>query len=150
MGTRGKPFYRMVVADSRCARDGRFIDLLGHYDPRTEPVTLKIDEEKALMWLSRGAQPSDTAAALLKKQNIMEKFLATKAGKATATTAEAQEEPKTPARKRRTTKPAVEEPEAVQAEPQVAAVPEAVVAEAEANQPAEVQPTEEQSSEEQG
>lgn len=70
MGTRGKPFYRIVVADSRMSRDGRFIDLLGYYDPRTEPATVKIDEEKAVLWLNRGAQPTDTAEALLKKQNI--------------------------------------------------------------------------------
>lgn len=78
MGTKGKPFYRMVVADSRSPRDGRFIEILGHYDPRTEPPTLKIDEEKALLWLNRGAQPSDTVEALLKKENIFQKFLASK------------------------------------------------------------------------
>jgi len=74
MGTRGKPFYRLVVADSRSPRDGRFIETLGYYDPRTEPPTVKIDEEKALLWLSRGAQPTDTAADLLQKQSILSKF----------------------------------------------------------------------------
>ena len=78
MGTRGKPFYRIVVADGRSPRDGRFIEILGHYDPRTEPPTLKINEEQALHWLNRGAQPSDTVEALLKKENIFQKFLASK------------------------------------------------------------------------
>ena len=82
MGTKGKPFYRMVVADGRSPRDGRFIDLLGYYDPRTKPPTLKIDGEKALLWLSRGAQPSDTAEALLKKEAVTEKFLAAREKKA--------------------------------------------------------------------
>ena len=78
MGTKGKPFYRVVVADSRSARDGRFIELLGHYEPRTDPPTIKLDEEKTLRWLNQGAQPTDTAGALLKKQGIMQKFLAAK------------------------------------------------------------------------
>lgn len=81
MGARGKPFYRVVVADSRSPRDGRFIALIGHYDPRAEPPTIKIDEEKALLWLSRGAQPSDTTRALLKKQGIIDKFQAAKTEK---------------------------------------------------------------------
>ncbi len=70
MGAKGKPFYRVVVADSRCARDGRFIEILGYYDPCTSPATVKIDEEKTVKWLSCGAQPTTTAKALLKKQNI--------------------------------------------------------------------------------
>ena len=78
MGAKGKPFYRVVVADSRSPRDGRFIELLGHYEPRTDPPTIKLDEEKTLRWLSQGAQPTDTAGALLKKQGIMQKFLAAK------------------------------------------------------------------------
>ena len=78
MGAKGKPFYRVVVADSRSPRDGRFIELLGHYEPRTDPPTIKLDEEKTLRWLNQGAQPTDTAGALLKKQGIMQKFLAAK------------------------------------------------------------------------
>lgn len=85
MGAKGKPFYRMVVADSRSPRDGRFVDMLGYYDPRTEPATIKIDEDKALVWLQRGAQPTDTAGALLKKNGIMGKFLAAKGGAEQAT-----------------------------------------------------------------
>lgn len=80
-GARGKPSYRVVVADSRSPRDGRFIETLGYYDPRTEPPTIKIDEERALHWLSRGAQPTDTAEALLKKSAVFQKFTAAKGGK---------------------------------------------------------------------
>ncbi len=75
MGARSKPFYRLVVADSRSPRDGRFIDMLGYYNPRTEPPVINVDAEKALLWLGRGAQPTDTAAALLKKAGISHKAL---------------------------------------------------------------------------
>lgn len=71
MGAKKRPFYRIVVANSTSPRDGRFIDTLGHYDPCTEPPTLKIDAEKATRWLSHGAQPTDVARALLKKQGIL-------------------------------------------------------------------------------
>ncbi|MHB0998246.1 MAG: 30S ribosomal protein S16 [Armatimonadota bacterium] len=79
MGGKGKPFYRVVVADSRMPRDGRYIELLGYYDPTTDPATIKIDEEKAMLWLNRGAQPTDTAEALLKKQSIFQKYVESKA-----------------------------------------------------------------------
>ncbi len=78
MGAKKRPFYRLVVADSRSARDGRFIDTVGSYDPLTEPAVIKVDEEKALEWLQKGAQPSDTARALLKKSGVMEKFATTR------------------------------------------------------------------------
>ena len=71
MGAKKKPFYRIVVADSRTARGGRFIDQLGYYDPTTEPPIMKLDEEKAKMWLGRGAQPSDTTRGLLKKAGVI-------------------------------------------------------------------------------
>lgn len=71
MGSRGRPFYRVVVADSRSPRDGRFIEALGYYDPRKDPPEIKIDGERTKLWLSRGAQPTDTAAALLKKEGIL-------------------------------------------------------------------------------
>ena len=74
MGAKKYPFYRVVVADARSPRDGRFIEEIGYYDPMTNPATIKIDEEKALKWLSNGAKPSDTAKSLLKKQGIMAKF----------------------------------------------------------------------------
>lgn len=72
MGAKKKPFYRIVVADSRSPRDGRFIEEIGYYNPLTEPVQLKIEEEKAKKWLSNGAQPSDTVRVLFKKNGIME------------------------------------------------------------------------------
>ncbi len=78
MGAKKRPFYRLVVADSRAARDGAFIDTLGFYNPIAEPVELKIDEEKALDWLQKGAQPSDTAKTLLKKSGVLEKFAASR------------------------------------------------------------------------
>ncbi|MDD3852050.1 MAG: 30S ribosomal protein S16 [Syntrophomonadaceae bacterium] len=74
MGAKKRPFYRLVVADARAPRDGRFIEEIGFYDPATEPVTIKIDEEKALKWLSDGAKPSDTVKSLFQKQGIMTKF----------------------------------------------------------------------------
>ncbi len=71
VGATKQPTYRFVVADSRSARDGRAIDTLGHYNPRTEPIELNIDEEKARKWLSRGAQPSDTVARLFRRAGIL-------------------------------------------------------------------------------
>ena len=72
MGAKKKPFYRLVVANSTSPRDGRFIETLGHYDPTTEPPTLKVDAEKANKWLKNGAQPTDIARALLKKEGILQ------------------------------------------------------------------------------
>jgi small subunit ribosomal protein S16 len=66
-GSTKKPYFRVVVADSRSWRDGRFIEVLGHYDPRTHPAAVKIDKEKAQDWMGRGAQPSDTVRNLLKR-----------------------------------------------------------------------------------
>ena len=74
MGAKKRPFYRLVVADSRAARDGAFIDTLGYYNPVAEPVELQIDEVKALDWLRKGAQPSDTAKSLLQRTGVMDKF----------------------------------------------------------------------------
>jgi small subunit ribosomal protein S16 len=67
MGAHKKPFYRIVVADARSARDGRFIEEIGYYNPLTDPSDVKIDVEKAKKWISTGAQPTDTVRALLKK-----------------------------------------------------------------------------------
>ncbi len=72
MGANKKPFYRVVVADSRKARDGRFIEEIGYFDPMTEPDTIKIDEEAAKKWLSQGAQPTDRVRSLFKKAGIVE------------------------------------------------------------------------------
>jgi len=74
MGAKKRPFYRVVVADSRSPRDGRFIEEIGYYDPLREPAEIKIDVEKALKWLQNGAQPSDTARSLLSKAGVMQKF----------------------------------------------------------------------------
>jgi small subunit ribosomal protein S16 len=73
MGRRNRPFYRVVVADERSPRDGKFIELIGHYNPLTDPATISIDEEKALKWLRYGAQPTDTVLTLLNKLGIMDK-----------------------------------------------------------------------------
>ena len=72
MGAHKKPFYRVVVADSRTPRDGRFIEEIGTYDPLKDPAEIKIDVEKAQKWLSTGAQPTDTVRALLKKAGAIE------------------------------------------------------------------------------
>jgi len=74
MGAKKNPFYRVVVADSRSPRDGRFIEALGHYDSTTEPAVVKIDEEKAIEWLKKGAQPTDTVKALFSKAGILKKW----------------------------------------------------------------------------
>jgi len=72
MGMKKMPFYRVVVADERSPRDGRFIEEIGYYNPMTEPATIKIDAEKAQQWIKNGAQPTDTARTLLKKSGVIE------------------------------------------------------------------------------
>ncbi len=72
MGAHKKPFYRVVVADSRTSRDGKFIEEIGYYNPLTEPPVIKIDVEKAKKWLGNGAQPTDVVKGLFKKSGIME------------------------------------------------------------------------------
>ncbi len=71
MGAKKAPFYRVVVADSRFARDGRFIEEIGYYDPTKEPSVVKIDAEKAKQWLDNGAQPTDTVREILKKATVL-------------------------------------------------------------------------------
>jgi small subunit ribosomal protein S16 len=73
MGAKQHPFYRLVVADSRSPRDGRFIEHLGYYDPMTDPVQVKIDVDKVKRWLRQGAQPSEAARSLLKREGILER-----------------------------------------------------------------------------
>ncbi len=70
MGAKKNPFYRVVVADSRSPRDGRFIEEIGYYNPMTNPAEVKIDAEKATKWIADGAQPTETVKALLKKADI--------------------------------------------------------------------------------
>jgi small subunit ribosomal protein S16 len=69
MGAKKAPFYRVVVADSRYPRDGRFIEEVGYYDPMTEPATVKLDNEKIAKWIANGAQPTDTVKALIEKNS---------------------------------------------------------------------------------
>lgn len=76
-GSKNQPSYRVVVADSRAARDGAFVDHLGHYNPRTDPPTIVIDEEKALKWLRQGAQPSEAVERMLRNMGTLEKVKAT-------------------------------------------------------------------------
>ena len=71
MGAKKAPFYRVVVADSRYPRDGRFIEEIGYYNPMKEPADIKIDGEKAQKWIANGAQPTDTVKALLKKEGVL-------------------------------------------------------------------------------
>ncbi|WP_313756587.1 30S ribosomal protein S16 [Tissierella sp.] len=73
MGAKKSPFYRIVVADSRNSRDGRFIEEIGYYNPLTEPKTVKIDNEKAINWMKNGAKPTDTVDRLFKENGLYEK-----------------------------------------------------------------------------
>lgn len=73
MGAKKAPFYRVVVADSRYPRDGRFIEEIGYYDPTKEPSVVNVDAEKAKAWLAKGAQPTETVKNILKKEGIIEK-----------------------------------------------------------------------------
>ena len=73
-GSKGKPAYRVVIAQDQAPRDGAFIETIGYYNPLTDPATVVINEEKALSWLRRGAQPTETVTKLLARLGIMEKF----------------------------------------------------------------------------
>ena len=122
MGAKKRPFYRLVVADSRSPRDGRFIEALGYYDPLTNPATVVVDEEKVRSWIARGARPSDSAREVLQQQGIlprgpMVEYPAKPAPEAAAASAAAET-------------PAAEAPET--AGTAAEAEPEAVTAEAEA------------------
>ena len=74
-GSKKSPFYRIVATDTRNPRDGRFIEVVGSYDPLTNPATVKLDEEKVMKWLSLGAKPTDTVKSLLSKEGLLAKFL---------------------------------------------------------------------------
>ena len=80
-GRKKRPFYRLVAADARAQRDGRFLERLGHYNPLTDPAEVVIDEDLVLKWLKRGALPSDTAKNLLSQAGIWERFTAERLGK---------------------------------------------------------------------
>ena len=120
VGKKKQPSYRVVVADGRSPRDGRFIEILGQYAPRQEPSLVSIDNERALHWLRNGAQPTESAAKLLHIAGVFEEF-----EKSSGKQAAAQPKPKTP--KAKAAKPAPEAPEAVAPE---AAAPEAAAPEA--------------------
>lgn len=70
MGSKKRPFYRIVVADSQAPRDGRFVEVIGTYNPRTEPVEVQVDSERLQTWLTKGAEPTDTVRSLLKKKGL--------------------------------------------------------------------------------
>lgn len=74
MGAKKRPFYRVVVADARSPRDGRYIDEIGYYDPTKDPAVIKIDEDKAIRWINNGAQPTDTARSLLQKTGVLRRL----------------------------------------------------------------------------
>lgn len=78
MGSKQKPFYRIVAADSRSPRDGRFIETVGTYNPIKNPAVVTVDEEKALKWLNNGAQPTDTVKNLLSQSGVMKKYAESK------------------------------------------------------------------------
>lgn len=71
MGAKKRPFYRLVVADSRAPRDGRFLEIIGHYNPIVDPVEIVVDKEKAQDWLAKGARPSETVKRLLKQAGVI-------------------------------------------------------------------------------
>ena len=81
LGAKKNPFYRIVVADSRAPRDGRFIEVLGNYDPSQNPAVVNVDEEKVLDWMGKGAQPTDTVKNLFSKKGLMAKFAEAKNAK---------------------------------------------------------------------
>ncbi len=112
VGSKKKPSYRLVVADARAPRDGAFINIIGYYNPLTDPETIVIDEEKALNWLRQGAQPTDTAARLLAKAGIIEESEARKE----KIKADIAAEPK--ARKKKARAGIREKPKASKEEPQ--------------------------------
>ena len=118
VGSKKKPSYRLVVADSRAPRDGAFISIIGHYNPLTDPETVVIDEEKALNWLRQGAQPTDTAARLLAKAGIIEESEARKEKIKAGVAAE----PK--ARKKKAKTGAREEPKVSKEEPKASTTEE--------------------------
>jgi len=80
VGAKKQPSYRVVVADSRSPRDGRLVEVIGFYNPRTDPPTVKFEEERALYWLSRGAQPTEAVAGFLKSRGTLDRFARLKQG----------------------------------------------------------------------
>ena len=81
MGAKNQPFYRVVAVDSRVKRDGKYIEAIGYYDPKTDPFTLNLDQDIAIKWLNCGAQPTETVRALFRKAGILAKFHEMRFGK---------------------------------------------------------------------
>ena len=106
MGAKKRPYYRIVAADSRSPRDGKFIETVGTYNPITVPAEVKINDEVALKWLSQGAIPTDTVRAIFSKQGIMKKFHETKNVKAEKTTKKVAKKAEPKAEKAEAKKPA--------------------------------------------
>jgi small subunit ribosomal protein S16 len=107
MGAKKRPFYRLVVADSRSPRDGRFIEEVGTYDPIANPAKVQIDADRVRDWMSKGARPSDIARKLLEQQGVLQRAPRPRAGAAPAAAATAVAEPEAPA-STATAEPAVE------------------------------------------
>lgn len=150
VGAKNQPSYRIVVADKRSPRNGRFIEVIGFYNPRTEPATMEIDEAKALDWLSKGAQPSESVMVILKNVGTWNRYERLKQGEALDTLlAEAAAElaakpPVDPRTRRDDLAPA---PGTKKAAAPVEAVKEpAPVEEPEAEEPVEAEPVEEEAS----
>ena len=149
VGAKKQPSYRVVVADSRSPRDGRFIEVIGFYNPRTEPETVEIKEDRALHWLSVGAQATEAVARLLKKQGTMARFERLKQGEPLeALVAEAEEAAQaavevSPRTRREYATPVAEEPVIeAEAEPEPEPETEPSEAEDEAEEGQEVEPAE--------
>jgi small subunit ribosomal protein S16 len=94
MGAKKQPSYRLVATDEASPRDGRFLEIVGHYNPLTDPPTITVKEERIVHWLSQGAKPSDSVAKILTKTSVMERFAAVReSAKANAEATEAAERP---------------------------------------------------------
>lgn len=140
VGAKKQASFRVVVADSRAPRDGRFIEQIGFYNPRTEPETLRIDEERALHWLNVGAQPTESAARLLTTTGTMARFERLRQGEPLEElVAEAEEEPEAgeeaAGAEAEKAPGAIEEEEAPPSEPERAAAKEEQAAEPEESEP---------------
>jgi small subunit ribosomal protein S16 len=142
VGAKKQPSYRVVVADSESPRDGRFIETIGFYNPRTDPPTVEIEAERALYWLQHGAQPSDAVARMLQNLGIMDKLARLKAGADMETLLAELAEEKAAAEKRLAEQKAALEKEAAEAEEARAAEEEPAEAEAEEARAAEEEPAE--------
>lgn len=94
MGSKKRPFYRIVAADSRYQRDGRFLDIIGYYDPKKEPFKLEVDKNKVIDWLNKGAQMSDTVGSLLRRDGIVQEYNAEKINKKKALKSEKKDKAK--------------------------------------------------------